>query len=281
MALPDIHIRNRSRLWFILVMLGHTLLISTQVNSQAGVSVARHALNAAVVESQRATWTVVGGLRDAWSAYVALRGQHDENARLSQENADLKVRLQQERVLARGAEQLRALLDLKTHLGWSTTGAEVIAGSTSPEFKAVTIDKGTDAAIRPDMAVIATAGVVGRVVEPSARAASVQLLVDQNAAASVMVARSGAQGIVLGSGSGVLHLEYLSAIADVQEGDIIVTAGLDGIYPKGLTVGRVTAVERAGVAIRRATVMPAVDFSSLQTVLVVMTPPPRPEDQAR
>lgn len=274
MALPDIPIRNRSRFWFVLVTLGHTLLISTQVNSQPGVSVARHALNTAVVESQRATWAVVGGVLGAWDAYVDLRGLHGENQRLNQENADLKIRLQQERVLARGAEQLRALLDLKTRLGWTTTGAEVIAGSTSPEFKAVTIGKGADAGIRADMGVIATAGVVGRIVEPSAGAASVQLLIDQNAAASVMVARSSAQGIVLGSGSEFLYLEYLSAIADVQEGDLIVTAGLDGIYPKGLTVGRVIAVERAGVAIRRATVMPAVDFSSLQTVLVITTPPP-------
>lgn len=279
MALPDT--RNRSRVLFVAVMVGHTLIISSQVSSRQGVSLLRATLNTVVVESQRAAWTVVGGVRDTWSAYVALRGVRADYDRLARENADLQVRLQQERALSRGTEALRGLLDLKMRLGWATTGAEVIAGSTSPEFRAVTIDKGSDAGIRTDMAVIAPAGVVGRVVEPSARAASVQLLIDQNAAASAMVARSSAHGIVLGNGDGNLRLEYLSAIADIRDGDLIVTAGLDGVYPKGLTVGRVATVERAGVSIRRATVVPAVDFSSLQTVLVVVTPPPARAGEAR
>ena len=275
MALSDI--RNRARFLFLAVMVGHTLLISSQVTSKRGVSLLREALTAVVVQAQSAAWFVVGGVRDTWSAYVALRGVREENQRLVDEVATLRVALQQERARSRGTDQLRTLLGLRTQLGWDTIGAEVIAGSTSPEFRAVTIDRGTAAGVRTDMAVLGTAGVVGRVVQPASEAASVQLLIDRNAAAAVTVARSGAQGIALGYGDTLLRLEYLSAIADVREGDVVVTAGLDGIYPKGLPVGRVVSLERSGASLRLATVQPVVDFSSLQTVLVVRTRPPAPE----
>lgn len=276
MAFPDI--RNRARVLFVAVMVGHILLISSQVNSQRGVSLLQEALTTTVVEAQRAAWAVVGGVRHVWGAYVALRDVRSDNERLTREVADLRVQVQQERALAHGAEQLRGLLDLRTRLGWTTTAAEVIAGSASPAFRTVTIDKGELAGVRTDMAVIAPAGVVGRVVEPSARAASVQLLIDQNAAASVMV-ESGAQGIVTGQGDGTLRLEYLSATASVAEGDVVITAGLDGVYPKGLRVGRITVVEKAGTSYRRVIVSPAVDFSSLETVLVVLTPPAQPREE--
>ena len=173
---------------------------------------------------------------------------------------------------------MRGLLDLRRRLGWTTTAAEVIAASTSPAFRTITIDKGALAGLRTDMAVIAPAGVVGRVLEPSARAASVQLLIDQNAAASVMV-ESGAQGIVTGQGDGTLRLEYLSATASVVEGDIVITAGLDGIYPKGLRVGRITVVEKAGTSYRRVIVSPALDLTSLATGLNLQTPTAHPRGE--
>jgi rod shape-determining protein MreC len=276
MAFPDI--RNRARFLFVAVMVGHILLISSQVNSQRGVSLLQEALTTTVAEAQRVAWAVVGGVQDVWGGYVALRDVRSDNERLTREVADLRVQVQQERALAHGAEQLRGLLDLRTRLGWTTTAAEVIAGSVSPAFRTITIDKGEQSGLRTDMAVIAPAGVVGRIVEPSARAASVQLLVDQNAAVSVMV-ESGAQGIVTGQGDGTLRLEYLSATASVVEGDVVITAGLDGIYPKGLRVGRITVVEKAGTAYRRVIVAPAVDFSSLETVLIVLTPPAQPRGE--
>lgn len=275
MALPDI--RNRARFLFVAVMVGHTLLISSQVTSRRGTSLLREVLTTAVVETQRAVWFGVSNVRAVWNAYVALQGVRDDNVRLGREVADLRVQLQRERALSRDTEQLRNLLGLRTRLAWRTVGAEVIAGSTSPEFRSVTIDRGREAGVRSDMAVMATSGVVGRVVEPAVRASAVQLLIDRNAAASVLVERSRAQGIVLGSGDGTLTLEYLSALADVKTDDIVVTAGLDGVYPKGLPVGRVTTVERVGSAYRRVVVVPFVDYSSLEAVLVVLDPA-RPPD---
>jgi rod shape-determining protein MreC len=143
----------------------------------------------------------------------------------------------------------------------------------------VTIGKGAADGLRSDMAVIAPAGVVGRIIVPSARAAKVQLLIDRNAAAGALVERSRAQGVVLGNGSGQLTLEYVSGAADIVEGDTVLTSGIDGIYPKGFVIGTVTHIDRSAGAVRSITLEPAVDFSRLEEVLVVLTPPV-PDDTA-
>ena len=101
----------------------------------------------------------------------------------------------------------------------AAVGAEIIAGAASPEFRTVTIDKGTSDRLQTDMAVLSPSGVVGRVILPSRRASKVQLLIDRNAAAGAVVERSRAQGVVVGSGTDRLRMEYVPGTADVKEGD--------------------------------------------------------------
>jgi rod shape-determining protein MreC len=113
---------------------------------------------------------------------------------------------------------------------------------------------------------------VGRVVMTSTRAAKVQLLIDRNAAAGALVERSRSQGVILGGGDERLRLDYVSEAADVIVGDLVVTSGIDGIYPKGYVIGQVESVEKSGRAYKTITVRPALDFTSLEEVLVVMTP---------
>ena len=109
---------------------------------------------------------------------------------------------------------------------------------------------------------------------PSPRNAKIQLLIDRNAAAGAVIERSRAQGVVVGTGESYLQLEYVSEIADVKAGDVVVTSGIDGIYPKGFVIGKVRQVEKSGPAYRLITVEPAVDFTSLEDVLVVLDPTP-------
>src|SRR6185312_6442487 len=133
------------------------------------------------------------------------------------------------------------------------------ASSASPDFRTLTIDKGTSAGLKSDMAVIAAAGAVGRVVVPSPGAAKVQLLIDRNAAVGAVIERSRAQGVALGGGDERLRLEYVSEASDVGVGALVVTSGIDGIYPKGFTIGNVDTVEKSGPAYKRITVKPAVN----------------------
>src|SRR4029434_2015786 len=92
-----------------------------------------------------------------------------------------------------------------------------------------------------------------------------------------IVERSRAQGVVVGAGGDRLEMEYVSEVYDVVIGDVVVTSGIDGIYPKGFVIGRVEAVEKSGGAYKSITIMQSVDFSSLEEVLLVLTPMPVPD----
>jgi rod shape-determining protein MreC len=278
MALVDI--RQRTGALFLAVLLGHILLISAQVSSKSGVPVLEAVTFGLFAEVQRASSTAVNGVRHLWSDYIGLRSAKTENDELKRRLADAEVELQQQRALAAQTRTLEQLLDLREHTEIRTSAARIIGAAATPDFRTFTIDKGTRDGLRPDMAVIAPAGVVGRVVVPSARAAKVQLLVDRNAAAGVLIERSRAQGVVIGSGDNQLRMDYVSEASDVVVGDIVVTSGIDGIFPKGFVVGRIDSVEKTGPAYKRIMVKPAVDFSRLEDVLVVLTPTPARDARA-
>lgn len=265
--------RRGSALLLGVVVIGHIVLISAQVTSRSGTPVLQAVAFGLVAEVQRLGAGVVQGVSSFWGGYVDLRGLREENEALRQQLGEARILLQQERALAARSAGLKALLDLKTRAGLETIAAEVIAAAATPEFRTITIDRGTAAGLRPDMAVIAPGGVVGRVIVPSARAAKVQLLIDRNAAAGAIIERTRAQGVTIGVGEGHLRLDFVAAISDIQVGDTVITSGIDGIYPKGFIIGRVDRVERGRSGFRLIRVQPAVDFTSLEQVLVVVTPP--------
>ncbi|HEY3045129.1 MAG TPA: rod shape-determining protein MreC [Vicinamibacterales bacterium] len=275
MALLDI--RQRAGYLFLGVMLGHILLISAQINSRSGVPVLEAVAFGVFAEVERAISAGFSSVRRVWSGYVGLRNVKSQNEVLARQLAEAQVAFQQQRALADRTRNLERLLDLRDRSNLNTIAAEIIAAGATPDFRTLTIDKGTRDGVKADMAVIAPAGVVGRVVMPSTRAAKVQLLIDRNAAAGALVERSRAQGVVTGGGDDRLRMDYVSEVADVIVGDLVVTSGIDGIYPKGYVIGQVESVEKSGTAYKTITVKPAVDFTSLEEVLVVLTPTPARE----
>jgi len=279
MAILDI--RQRTGYLFLAVMLGHVLLISAQVNTRRGVPILQVVTFGLFAEIQRASSSIVSTLRGGWTNYVSLRDVHAENEALKAQLAAAQVELQEQRALAERSRGLLATLGLRDRSNLKTLAADVIGAGATTDFKTVTIDRGTADGVRSDLAVMAPAGVVGRVVGPSARAAKVQLLIDRNAAAGVLIERSRSQGIAVGAGDELLRMEYVSEVADVAVGDRVVTSGVDGIYPKGYVVGKVEAVEKSGNSYKQILVRPAVDFSSIEEVLVVLTPTPGREAEER
>jgi rod shape-determining protein MreC len=271
MAVLDI--RQRTGYLFLAVIVGHIILISAQVNTRRGVPMLEAVTFGVFAEVQRGASMAIGGVRQSWENYLALQRVRSENERLRQEVERLQISLQQERAVAEQSRTLQNLLELRRSLPFSTLGTTVIAGGASPDFRTITIDKGTRDGLRPDMAVISPAGVVGRVIMPSARAAKVQLLIDRNAGAAAMVERSRAQGIVEGTGTERLNMNYVSGTADIQPGDRVVTSGIEGIYPKGFVIGQIESIQRGAGEFTAVVIRPAVDFSSLEAVLVVLTPP--------
>src|SRR6266540_4120035 len=149
-------IRQRTAVLFIAVMLWHVILISSQVNSRAGVPLLEVITFGVFAEVQRGAGGLTGSIRNAWSGYVNLRRVRAENELLKR--------------------QLDELLGFQHQIGVKTIPTTVIGAGASPDSRTVTIDRGTSAGVRKDMAVIAPAGVVGRVVTVSRDAAKVQLL---------------------------------------------------------------------------------------------------------
>ena len=271
--------RQRTGYLFLSLILGHVILISAQVSTSSGTRVLEAVTFGLFSEIQRTVTTMVGGVRQVWDGYVGLRGVRAENDGLRQQVEGLQVQLQEAHALARRTHSLQALLDLRRDTGLPTLSARVIAADATPWFRTLTIDRGSEDGLRGDLAVIAPAGVVGRVVgRPGARAAKVQLLIDRNAAAGATIERTGAGGVVMGSDDvSSLRLAYVSNLEDVEAGDVVVTSGIDGIYPKGFVIGHIARAELGTGLYKTIHVQPVVDFTGLEHVLVVVAePPPSP-----
>lgn len=272
-------IRQRTGYLFLAVTLGHIILISAQVQSKSGGRLLEDVVFSVFSQAQRGTASGIGSVRNVWGNYLALRGLKQENDALRRQVADLQVRLQQEHALAQRSLRLQQLLDLRGRVVLPTLAAEVIGGDSSPGLHTIMINKGERDGVRANYAVIAPAGVVGRVLDrPAARAARVQLIISRSAGAGAIIERSRAGGVIVGGGDDPpLEMEYVSNLADVKVGDTVVTSGTDGIYPKGYPLGRVESVQRGAGLYTRIRVRPVVDFSNIEEVLVVMA---RPHEEA-
>lgn len=269
--------RSRTGAVFVVVLLAQVLLVSVQVQTSSGVRVIEAVSFGAFAKVQGVTSSAVSGVRDVWSNYAELRGAREENESLRAQLADIELRMQEQRALAARTQRLQELLDLQQSAGLPTIAAEVIGGNPNPMpgVREVTIGRGTADGVQAGMAVMAPRGIVGRVIgQPAARAARVQLIIDRFAAAGALTERGRAGGMVVGREQDPpLAMELVSNLQDVKPGDLVITSGMEGIYPKGYAIGWVEAAEDGRGLYQTITVRPAVDFSSLEEVLVVLIPP--------
>ena len=270
-----IDLRRRIPAVLLAVVIGHVALISLQVTTPSGVRLFEGVVFGLFSEVQRGVAGMVGSVAGLWNGYVGLLSVQAENDVLRESVADLRFRLQQVRAQASRTPGLEELLGFRRDVGFSTVPARVIARDATPYFRTVTIDRGTGDGVRRDSAVVSPDGVVGRVLsDPGPRAAMVQLLVDRLAAAGALIERTRATGVVKGDGDpGVLRMEYVSNLEEVRKGDLVVTSGIDGIYPYGFEIGEVEVVHPGPGLYRTIHVRPRVEFSDLEHVLVIIREP--------
>lgn len=240
----------------------------------------RSALDRAVVRLARpAEWLVgaaVSGVHEAWYGYVDLRNARDEARRLSGEVHRLAAeRLEVGRLRAEN-DRLRRLAGFAPAVaGTPLVGARVVGVRLDPKgMQVLTIDRGADDGLQRMMAVVDADGVVGRLHTVLARSAEVLLVTDRNSAVAVRVERSRARANVRGTGdAGECRLDYALRTDDFLEGDALVTAGTDGVFPPGLPVGRLQGLRKSGLGLyQRAEVIPAVDVTRVEEVLVLAVP---------
>ena len=212
---------------------------------------------------------------------------------LGRENAQLRARqLQAARdlmtrdSLAAENARLRSLLDARERLPRKSTFAEILYSGRDPFSRKVIIDKGAMAGIQPGLAVVDDIGVIGQVTRVHPLLAEVTLVTDKEQAIPVQVVRNGLRAVAFGSGDGsTLDLRFMAANADIQNGDTLVTSGIDGTYPAGLPVARVARIERdAAYAFAKITCVPTAGTGQHSQVLVLSQeariPPPAESEPA-
>jgi rod shape-determining protein MreC len=211
-----------------------------------------------------------------------------ENAELRRlEVANAKALLQAEHLAAENA-QLRALLGARERTATPTVMVEVLYDTRDPYTRRVVVDRGLQHGVLAGQPVIDAHGVAGQVTRALPLSAEVTLVTDRSAAIPVEIARTGQRSIAFGGAApGLLELRFLSADSGLVEGDEIVTSGLDGVYPPGLSVGRVLRVEPTGstASLSRVLVRPVSELERNRAMLVLQVdrgalPPPPPEPPA-
>jgi rod shape-determining protein MreC len=214
---------------------------------------------------------------DVWRHYFVLVNTARENDHLKKELARAWAHNDRLTETVQENRRLRRLLDFQQAVGLDVLPAEVIGKDPSPWFRSVIIDKGRLSGVRKGQPVVTAQGIAGQVAEVAERYAKVLLIIDQNTAVDTLVQRSRARGLVTGTSDERCIFKYVVRQDDVQVGDVLISSGLDGVFPKGLKVGSVSAVEKAGADIfQEVMVAPSVDFATLEEVLVIRSPP-RPE----
>ena len=208
---------------------------------------------------------------DTWHGYLDMRRAVNENLQLHHEVAKLTTENLQLRQSEGDLKRLRSLLGYSEQLSTPTTMAYALMLDTSGRFKSIILDRGSAAGIDVNDAVVNANGLIGRVVLTTKDMAKVQLLTDSNAAAGVLLERTRRQGILRGDGGGGAQLYDVPSLADVGPGDVVLTAGIDGIYPKGIPVGTVVKADKGPDLFKSIAVKPSVDFGSIEEVIVLHT----------
>jgi rod shape-determining protein MreC len=223
----------------------------------------------AVAPISKSFQLTVQGVKGIYEEYLALRKTREANAQLRQEITRLQTQLTEYHEAYLENQRLRRLLDFKNAVKAEAIPAQVVVHDPSGWFQTLIVDKGALDGVGADMPVVNDEGVVGRVMDVSERYARVVLITDPASAIDGMIERNRMRGVLAGKDASSCLLKYVRGNFDVQMGDLVITSGKDGVFPKGLRLGRVKGVRKDPVALFQIIeVEPAVRLGALEEVLV-------------
>ncbi|HEU4402313.1 MAG TPA: rod shape-determining protein MreC [Candidatus Polarisedimenticolia bacterium] len=273
---------ERKPFLLLLVLLTLNLvLMSSQVRGAGRGSLLEDAiLNLCSPFLKSASW-VSQGAAATWKSYAGLRGVERENRRLHEEVATLALKAQQVEETRQELDRLRGLLDFRSRVEYRSVPARVLASGAFGAGMTLLLDRGGHEGVERNHPVLTPRGVVGRVIRVEPGISKVQTILDPNSGVAVLIQRTRVQGILVGLAERGCRMEYVSELSNVEVGDVVVTSGLDQIYPKGLLVGVVTAIGEGEGLTRIVDVRPEVDFSRLEEALILLKPEGPPERESR
>lgn len=214
---------------------------------------------------------VGGSAQDIHHGYLDMRRAVNENVELRRKVGSLTTENLKLRQSEGDLKRLRGLLAYAETFDMQTSMAQTIMLDTAGRFKSIIIDRGSDDGVQVNDVIANANGLLGRVVLTTKDLAKVQLVTDSNCSVGSLIERTRRQGVVRGNGSANLQLFDIPSLADVQPGDRILTAGIDGIYPRGIPIGTVVRAEPGQSLFKTVTLKPAVDFGTIEEVIVIHT----------
>jgi len=238
------------------------------------LEVVRQALSLFTQPLQQLAHLPAHSVASAGDYFVSLTHLREENARLQQARMEKATSLLRTQQLEAENERLRKLLGVKERQHARGQVAQILYAARDPYTRRIVIDKGQQDQVVAGLPVIDDAGVVGQVTRVFPFVSEVTLITDKEQAVPVQIVRTGQRSVVFGLGNGQLDLRFLPANADVQNGDVLVTSGLDGIFLPGFPVARVVHVERdTAYSFARIFCMPLAGVENFSEVVVLEQQP--------
>lgn len=269
--MPAFVVRHRAFFVLVAVLIAQLLLLSVQITRAHDVRLIRVWAVAAFDPLERSLRGITEVSLGTWQTYLHLLRSQQENRELHAQLVSVQFQMQQLSEQAAESSRLRTLFEFKNQFPLQTVAAEVIASSPGEGSNSIFISKGVDAGVTSDLAVITPEGIIGKTIAVFSHSSQVLLLTDPSSGVGVMLEKSRIQGVLKGDRQSLCLVRYIMNEESVSPGEIILTSGLDQIFPKGLRVGTVVAAS-AGNIYKNVEVRPAADLSRLETVLVVLKP---------
>lgn len=218
--------------------------------------------------------SLASGIEDVWAHYIFLSGVSGKNDKLRQKLAVAGRELHECREEIKLYHRVRPFADLiSAKPSLKLLPASIVARDPSPWYKAVMINRGEKQGVRAGLPVIVPDGLVGRVTAVSYAYAKVVLVVDLNSSVDALVDRTRARGIVTGNSGWKCRFDYALRQSDIRLGDMVISSGFGGVYPKWIRIGRVTSLIRRNSGLfQEIVITPDVDFQRLEEVMVVLNP---------
>jgi len=260
------------KIWLWVFIIAFILLL---LSSNPGQRTAWNPVEQLIIEItspfQKFIKKTVNIIEELWLSYFYLINVCNENKELRKEIDSLRMEKNLYQELTASNKRLQELLQFKQVTNRPILAAQVIGLDPTGWFKSIIIDKGKNAGLYLNMPVVNSYGVVGRIVSVSPNYSKVLLIIDQNSAVDCLIQRSRERGMIKGVSPEVCSLDYVAKPGDVIVGDSIITSGLGGVFPKGLSLGKVISVnEVSGEFFKEIETRPAVNFSKLEEVLVIL-----------
>lgn len=266
-----IFLENRPKWVFYIFVLLSLILLSLSIGKGHEWSLAEKLAVEITAPFQRFFMGTIFTARDIWRNYFFLVETRQENLLLKRNISLLKSENSRYQELLLANQRLQNLLNFQENTEEPLLPARVIGRDSSGLFKSIIIGKGQSDGLKINMPVVNPEGVVGRVVSVSPNYAQVLLITDQNSAIDGLVQRSRGRGMLKGRGSSECYFDYVIKTCDIKADDIIITSGLGRMFPKGLYLGIVGKInDFPNKLFKDVRVAPAVDFSKLEEVLIIL-----------